>query len=137
MQIFLFLYDDLYILYFISIAQATKHFLPNNIVSTLQGAGCSCLFNHIRTFVNAKVKWVRDPYLDNAVLKEKDLKQIFFLKNLIISSPSKSLFMSKRFTQFQPGPGLPPVVKLTPQSFYIHQQEMVVHNSPTNRENTV
>ncbi|XP_014493845.1 protein ROOT PRIMORDIUM DEFECTIVE 1 isoform X6 [Vigna radiata var. radiata] len=118
------------------------------------------LFNHIRTFVNARVKWVRDPYLDNAVLKGKDLKQIISLKNQIISSPSKSLsmytasqlkaslnlptttskFIDKYhsvFTQFQPGPGLPPVVKLTPQAFSIHIEEMAVHNSPTNRQDTV
>jgi len=118
------------------------------------------LFNHIRTFVNAKVKWVRDPYVDNAILKEKDLKQIISLKNQIISSPSKSLsmytashlkaslnlptttskFIDKYhcvFTQFQPGPGLPPFVKLTPQAFSIHREEMTVHNSPTNREDTV
>ncbi|QCD87379.1 Nucleotide-diphospho-sugar transferase [Vigna unguiculata] len=41
------------------------------------------------------------------------------------------------FTQFQPGPGLPPIVKLTPQAFSIHREEMAVHNSPTNREDTV
>ncbi|WVZ03215.1 hypothetical protein V8G54_024021 [Vigna mungo] len=118
------------------------------------------LFNHIRTFVNARVKWVRDPYLDNTVLKGKDLKQIISLKNHIISSPSKSLsmytasqlkaslnlptttskFIDKYhsvFTQFQPGLGLPPVVKLTPQAFSIHIEEMAVHNSPTNRQDTV
>ncbi|KAL2327995.1 hypothetical protein Fmac_021422 [Flemingia macrophylla] len=118
------------------------------------------LFNHIRTFVNAKVKWVRDPYLDTAVLKEKDLKQTISLKNQIISSPSKSLSMYTAsqlkaslnlpttttkftdkyrsvFTQFQPGPGLLPVVKLTPEAFSLHKEEMAVHNSPFNREETV
>lgn len=117
-------------------------------------------FNHIRTFVNAKVKWVRDPYLDTAVLKEKDLKQIISLKNQIISSPSKSLsvytasmlkapfdlpttttkFIDKHhrvFTQFQPSPGLPPCVKLTNQALSLHKEEMAVHNSPTNREDAV
>ncbi|KAK7311087.1 hypothetical protein RJT34_08982 [Clitoria ternatea] len=117
-------------------------------------------FNHIRTFVNVKVKWVRDPYLDTAVLKEKDLKQTISLKNQLISSPSKSLsvytasqlkaslnlstttakFIEKYhcvFTQFQPGPGLPPHVKLTPQAFSLHKEEMNVHNSPSNRDDTV
>lgn len=118
------------------------------------------LFNHIRTFVNVKVKWVQDPYLDNAVLKEKDLKQTISLRNQIISSPSKSLsiyaasqlkaslylpttttkFIDKYhciFTQFQPGPGLPPVVKLTPQALSLHKEEMAVYKTPINREDTV
>ncbi|XP_027355271.1 protein WHAT'S THIS FACTOR 9, mitochondrial [Abrus precatorius] len=117
-------------------------------------------FNHVRNFVNAKVKWVRDLDLDIAVLKEKDLKQTISLKNQIISSPSKSLsiytasqlkaslnlpssptkFIDKYhcvFSQFQPGPGRPPHVKLTPQAFSLHKEEMAILNSPTNREDTV
>ncbi|XP_061339429.1 protein WHAT'S THIS FACTOR 9, mitochondrial [Gastrolobium bilobum] len=117
-------------------------------------------FNLIRTFVNAKVKWVQDPYLDTAVLREKDLKQAISLKNQIISSPSKSLsmytasllkaslnlpttttkFIDKYhcvFTQFQPSPGLHPHVKLTPQALSLHNEELAVHNSLTNREDTV
>lgn len=117
-------------------------------------------FNQIRTFVNAKVKWVRDPYLDIAVLKEKDLKQTISLKNQIISSPTKSLsiytasmlksslnlptttinFINKYhrvFTQFQPSPGLPPYVKLTTQALSLHKEEMAVHDSPGNRDETV
>ncbi|XP_012572816.1 protein WHAT'S THIS FACTOR 9, mitochondrial [Cicer arietinum] len=114
-------------------------------------------FNHIRTFVNAKVKWVRDPNLDTAVLKEKDLKQIISLKNQIISSPSKSLtiynasmlkpslnlptttmkFVDKYrhvFAQFQPSPGVPLHVKLTTQALSLHKEEMAVHDCPANRE---
>ena len=114
----------------------------------------------IRTFVNAKVKWVQDPYLDNAVLKEKDLKQAISLKNEIVLSPSKSLsiytasllkapldlsitttkFIDKYhrvFMQFQPSPSFPPHVKLTPQALSLHKEEMDIHNSPTNREDTV
>ncbi|KAK7282627.1 hypothetical protein RIF29_11554 [Crotalaria pallida] len=117
-------------------------------------------FNLIRTFVNAKVKWVRDPYLDTAVLKEKDLKQAISLKNQIISSPSKSLsiyaasllkdhlnlpttttkFVEKYrcvFTQFQPSPAVLPHLKLTPQALSLHDEEMVVHNSSANRKDTV
>ncbi|CAN4110717.1 unnamed protein product [Withania somnifera] len=48
------------------------------------------LRQQICTFVNARVKWVRDPYLDTAVEKEKNLKAVLSLKNLIISHPSKS-----------------------------------------------
>ncbi|KAF1895950.1 hypothetical protein Lal_00033901 [Lupinus albus] len=117
-------------------------------------------FNFIRTFVNAKVKLVRDPYLDTAVLKEKDLKQVIALKNQIISSPSKSLsiytastlkdplnlpttttkFVNKYhcvFTQFQPTPALLPHVKLSPQALSLHNEEMSVHNSSDNRKDTV
>ncbi|MCD9558694.1 hypothetical protein HAX54_016228, partial [Datura stramonium] len=49
------------------------------------------LRRQIRTFVNASVKWVRDPYLDTAVEKEKNLQPLLSLKNLILSHPSKSL----------------------------------------------
>ncbi|XP_016481612.1 protein WHAT'S THIS FACTOR 9, mitochondrial-like [Nicotiana tabacum] len=49
------------------------------------------LRQQIRTFVNARIKWVRDPYLDKAVEKEKNLKPLLSLKNLILSHPSKSL----------------------------------------------
>lgn len=116
--------------------------------------------NHIRSFVNAKVKWVQDPYLDNAVLKEKNLKQVFFLKNQIISSPSQSLPLSTTsllkspldlptttskfidkyhcvFTQFQPGPGLPPHVKLTPQAMALHKDELAIQSSFPIRQDTV
>ncbi|XP_057453779.1 protein WHAT'S THIS FACTOR 9, mitochondrial [Lotus japonicus] len=114
----------------------------------------------IRTFVNAKVKWVRDPYLDTAVFKEKDLKHVISLKNQIISSPSKSLSIytasmlkgslnlpttttkfieryHRVFAQFQPSPSLPPCVKLTPQALSLHKEEMAVHNSRANREDAV
>ncbi|XLR05653.1 hypothetical protein S83_071851 [Arachis hypogaea] len=45
----------------------------------------------VRTFVNAKVNWVRDSSLDNAILKEKDFKHVVSFKNEIVSSTSKSL----------------------------------------------
>ncbi|KAJ7946578.1 protein ROOT PRIMORDIUM DEFECTIVE 1 [Quillaja saponaria] len=116
--------------------------------------------NFIRTFVNAKVKWVRDPHLDIAVQKEKDLKQTISLKNQIISSPSKSLSLSAAsllkplldlhttttkfiqnypsvVSQFQPSPGLPPRIKLTPQAWALHKEELAIHSSPTHRDDTV
>ncbi|KAM3377733.1 protein WHAT'S THIS FACTOR 9, mitochondrial [Capsicum galapagoense] len=49
------------------------------------------LRRQLRTFVNARVKWVKDPCLDTAVEKEKNLKPLLSLKNLILSHPSKSL----------------------------------------------
>ncbi|XP_076902561.1 protein WHAT'S THIS FACTOR 9, mitochondrial-like [Bidens hawaiensis] len=101
----------------------------------------------VRTFVDARVKWVRDPYLDFAVEKEKNLKQIISLKNLIISQPSKTIplttisaykttfnllttalnFFQKYpsvFQIFQPSkPSSLPHVKLTPQALTIHNEE--------------
>ncbi|KAI4296193.1 hypothetical protein L6164_036170 [Bauhinia variegata] len=116
--------------------------------------------NIVRTFVNARVKWVRDPYLDTAVQKEKNLKQVISLKNQIISSPSESLplstasllktpfnlptttakFMDKYhfvFAHFQSSPRLHPHVRLTPRALALHREEMAIHDSPTNREDTV
>lgn len=116
--------------------------------------------NLIRTFVNVKVKWIRDPYLDTVVEKEKNLKQAIFLKNQIISSPSQSLPLSTTsllksplnlptsatkfidkfhcvFTQFQPSPGLPPRVKLNPLALALHKEESAIQSSFTIRQDIV
>ncbi|XP_076952776.1 protein WHAT'S THIS FACTOR 9, mitochondrial-like [Bidens hawaiensis] len=101
----------------------------------------------VRTFVDARVKWVRDPYFDFAVEKEKNLNQIISLKNLIISQPSKTTPLStisaykttfnlpttalnffqkypSLFQIFQPSkPSSLPHVKLTPQALTIHNEE--------------
>ncbi|XP_050210570.1 protein WHAT'S THIS FACTOR 9, mitochondrial [Mercurialis annua] len=107
---------------------------------------------HLRTFIAARVKWVPDPYLDNAVSKEKNLKQVISLKNQIISSPSKSLplsslsllksnlnlpntaqkFLQKYpsfFTQFQPYPSLPFHVKLSHHALSVNKEEQTVYSS--------
>ncbi|XP_074332008.1 protein WHAT'S THIS FACTOR 9, mitochondrial-like isoform X2 [Apium graveolens] len=49
------------------------------------------LYHHRRTFIDARIKWVRDPYLDHAVEKEKNLKQLLSLKNIILFHHSKTL----------------------------------------------
>lgn len=105
-----------------------------------------------RTFINARVKWVRDPYLDQAILKEKHLKPLISLKNQILSSPSKCLPLSSAallkphlglpmttldfsqkypsiFRVFQPGPGLPLQLALTPLVLTLHKEELSVHSS--------
>ncbi|KAL8229046.1 hypothetical protein R6Q57_013946 [Mikania cordata] len=106
-----------------------------------------------RTFVDARVKWVRDAYLDFAVEKEKNLKQVIFLKNLIISQPSKSIPLSTasvyktifnlpttatNFCQkypcvfeifHSPKPFSLPHVKLTPQAITIHNEESKIFNA--------
>nr|GEX56819.1 hypothetical protein [Tanacetum cinerariifolium] len=43
------------------------------------------------SFVVSSISWVRDRALDHAVEKERDLKPMISLKNLIISQPSKTL----------------------------------------------
>uniref|UniRef100_A0A2P2KZ15 PORR domain-containing protein n=1 Tax=Rhizophora mucronata TaxID=61149 RepID=A0A2P2KZ15_RHIMU len=124
-------------------------------------------FYHSRGFIAARVKWVRDPYLDAAVSREKDLKPVISLKNQIISSPSNSLplssvsllkqpqhhhhfnnlptkaikFLQKYsslFTQFQPAPSFPLHVKLTRQAFSLYREEdLAIHRSPTHRYGAV
>ncbi|XP_034700835.1 protein WHAT'S THIS FACTOR 9, mitochondrial [Vitis riparia] len=106
-----------------------------------------------RTFIAAKIKWVRDPYLDEAVSKEKNLKPLLALKTLILSAPSKTLpaavaavnkpqfrlpttalnFFHKYpsvFRIFLPKPLSTPHVRLTPQAIALHNEELAVHASP-------
>ncbi|CAG7887505.1 unnamed protein product [Brassica rapa] len=113
-----------------------------------------------RTFINARVKWVGDPYLDEAVQREKNLKQLLSLKDRIVSSPSKSLplsslsllkplvnlhvtaaaFLQKHpsvFATFQPSRSLPLHVRLTPQALDLHKEEETIHLSAPHRNATV
>ncbi|CAH2078085.1 unnamed protein product [Thlaspi arvense] len=113
-----------------------------------------------RNFVNARVKWVGDPYLDEAVQRENNLKQLLSLKDRIVSSPSKSLPLSSLsllkplvnlhmtvaaffqkfpsvFTTFQPSRSLPLHVRLTPQALALHKEEETIHLSPPHRNATV
>ncbi|XAR56311.1 hypothetical protein NMG60_11036746 [Bertholletia excelsa] len=112
----------------------------------------------VATFVNATIKWVRDPYLDTAVEKEKNLKPLLCLKNLILSQPSKTLPLSTSsaqkdrlglsittgkfiqkypsiFTEFRPDHHLSlPHIKLTPKAIIVHNEESQVLNSPVHRK---
>ncbi|PON83931.1 Plant organelle RNA recognition domain containing protein [Trema orientale] len=117
-------------------------------------------FNPTRTFVDARVKWVRDPYLDFAVEREKNLKQAISFKHQILSDPSRSLPLSLAsllkprldlsttasnffrkypsfFSLFQPSPGLPPRVKLTRQALSLHREESAIHTSQPHRDDAV
>ncbi|XVF45903.1 hypothetical protein PTKIN_Ptkin02bG0245600 [Pterospermum kingtungense] len=114
----------------------------------------------VRCFVDARIKWVREPYLDIAVEREKNLKQILSLKNQIVSSPSNSLPLSSLsplkthfnlytsasrifqqypsiFSIFQPSPSLPLHVKLTPQAMAVHKEELAIHSSLSHRNDAV
>ncbi|KAJ8767912.1 hypothetical protein K2173_020852 [Erythroxylum novogranatense] len=125
--------------------------------------GCSKLLHQLhynRSFIAARIRWVRDPYLDTVVSKELNLKQLISLKNQIVFSPSKFLplsslsllkpsinlpttahkFFSKYpsiFSQFQPAPSLPLHVKLTPKAFSLHKEEQDIHDLPSHRDDTV
>ncbi|GMH15000.1 hypothetical protein Nepgr_016841 [Nepenthes gracilis] len=111
-----------------------------------------------RTFIDAKIKWVRDSYLDAVVEREKNLKAALSLKHFILSSPSLSLPVSLASLQrhrlnlpttalkfFQKYPSLFKIfqprssasrahVKLSPQLLSLHKEERAIHESPTQRE---
>lgn len=118
--------------------------------------------HHIRTFINARVKWVRDPYLDAAVEREKNLQSLLSLKNLILSHPSQSLPLStisplkphlrlpttaEKFIQNYPfifkiflppnrtNPS--PHVKITPKALSIHYDEILQLNMSHYRNDVV
>ncbi|XP_022896999.1 protein WHAT'S THIS FACTOR 1 homolog [Olea europaea var. sylvestris] len=105
----------------------------------------------IRTFINARIKWVRDPYLDTAIEKEKNLKPLLLLKTLIISQPFQTIplstvsplkphlhlpttaqkFIEKYPSIFKmflpPGKTMPlPHVKLTPKALSLHHEETLM-----------
>ena len=126
----------------------------------LHGGTLPYRFHHLRSFIAARVKWVRDPYLDTTVSKEKDLKQVISFKNQIISSPSKYLSLSSLsllkshfdllnitqklfekypslFTQYQPSPSLPLHVKITHQALSVHREEQAIYTSLNYRDDAV
>ncbi|KAF7126370.1 hypothetical protein RHSIM_Rhsim11G0123800 [Rhododendron simsii] len=111
-----------------------------------------------RTFINARVKWVRDPYLDTAVEKEKNLSPLLSLKSLILSQPSRTLPISAAaahkdrlrlptaaakfirkypsvFKGFRPIKKLAlPHVKITPPALIVHNEEARVFDSAVRRK---
>ncbi|GAB2278919.1 hypothetical protein Dimus_013588 [Dionaea muscipula] len=146
-----------------TVAESTLSFLHQTAVSA--SAASSSLFlpsNLIlrRTFVDAKVRWARDRYLDAVVEREKDLKPSLSLKHLILSSPSLSLSLSVaslhklrlnlpttalKFFQFYPSlfkiflpssdSGVSrPYVKLTPDFLSLYEDEREIHESSAERE---
>ncbi|XP_057973318.1 protein WHAT'S THIS FACTOR 9, mitochondrial [Malania oleifera] len=108
-----------------------------------------------RAFVDATIKWVRDRGLDHAVEKEKNLRPVINLKNLIKSEPSKSLPFSiiadkkdylgipirvvdfvrryrSVFEEFLPGGiGVHPRIRLTPQVLELDSEEQLIYQSET------
>ncbi|XP_074331998.1 protein WHAT'S THIS FACTOR 9, mitochondrial-like isoform X1 [Apium graveolens] len=109
------------------------------------------LYHHRRTFIDARIKWVRDPYLDHAVEKEKNLKQLLSLKNIILFHHSKTLAVAAvsghlklpttptKFIDKYPSvfnhflslkPFSHPQVRLTKHALSLHKLETLILNSP-------
>ncbi|KAJ0795770.1 putative plant organelle RNA recognition domain-containing protein [Helianthus annuus] len=108
--------------------------------------------------VVSSINWVRDRALDHAVEKERDLKPMINLKNLINSEPSKSLplniisnqrsslgiptrpidFIRKYpsiIQEFLPGGiGIHPHVKLTPETLALDAEEQLLFDSDIHKK---
>lgn len=108
--------------------------------------------------VVTSINWVRDRGLDHAVEKERDLKPMIEVKNLINSEPSKSLPLSiisdKRaslgipirsidfirkypsvFEEFLPGGiGIHPHIKLTPEILSLDAEEQLLFESEIQKQ---
>uniref|UniRef100_A0A803L059 PORR domain-containing protein n=1 Tax=Chenopodium quinoa TaxID=63459 RepID=A0A803L059_CHEQI len=116
-------------------------------------------FQCIRTFLdNIEINFVPDRGLDHAVEKEKDLKYVVNLKNLLKSEPSKSLSLSSIvdhteklsipcrtidfirkypnfFEEYFPANiGVHPHVRLTPESLNLDAEEQLMYDSDTFRK---
>ncbi|KAL2906567.1 Protein WHAT'S THIS FACTOR 1-like protein [Bienertia sinuspersici] len=114
-------------------------------------------FQFIRTFIdNIEIQFVRDRGLDHVVEREKDLKFVVNLKNLLKLEPSKSLPLSSIvdnlkipcraidfirkypsfFEEYFPGDvGIHPHVRLTPESLNLDAEEQLIYSSDTFRKN--
>ncbi|XP_050209755.1 protein WHAT'S THIS FACTOR 9, mitochondrial [Mercurialis annua] len=115
---------------------------------------------HHRSFVDAaSIKYVKDRGLDHAVQREKHLKPMINIKNLIKSEPSKSLPLSvitqnkeflkiptrpidfirkypSVFQEISPGGiSVHPHIKLTPQVLDLDAEEQLVYESVSYRKN--
>ncbi|KAJ4701180.1 protein ROOT PRIMORDIUM DEFECTIVE 1 [Melia azedarach] len=114
--------------------------------------------SHGKTSAERVVKWVRDRGLDHAVEREKNLKPLLNIKDLIKAEPSKSLpitmitqkkdslqipirpidFIRKYpsvFQEFLPGNiGVHPHIKLTPQVLDLDAEEQLVYQSQSYKQ---
>ena len=110
--------------------------------------------------VEITAKWVRDRGLDHAVEKEKHLRPLLNLKNLLVSEPSKSapisIITQKRdslqipfrpidfirkypsvFDEFLPGGvGVLPHVRLTGEALNLDAEQNLVYQSDTYKKQT-
>ncbi|XP_056689583.1 protein WHAT'S THIS FACTOR 9, mitochondrial isoform X2 [Spinacia oleracea] len=133
-------------------------FFSNSLCSTIiiKQSNLLTRFTLQRTFIDARIKWMRDPFLDFTVSREINLRHCCSLKNLILSSSSLSLPISVASLHkphlnfpsnttslyfFQRYPSLftlsPPLVKLTPQFITLHREEQEIHDSSSQKESAV
>ncbi|KAL9241902.1 hypothetical protein vseg_015961 [Gypsophila vaccaria] len=88
-----------------------------------------------RTFIAARVKWARDPYLDTVVSREKNLLQCLTLKHQLISCSPPSATTSPLFL-FRKHPSLfslHPSPHITPPFLSLHLEELSLHSSQPHR----
>ncbi|KAL3620825.1 hypothetical protein CASFOL_035737 [Castilleja foliolosa] len=126
----------------------------------IRTAACHHRHHQIRAFINARIPWVRDPYLDAAVEREKNLQPLLSLKTLILSHPSQTLPLST-VSPLKPNLRLPtaaakfiqtyplifktflpphtsnqlPHVKLTPRALSLHYEETLLLSMSHYRKN--
>lgn len=116
-------------------------------------------FDWRRTFVNARVKWMRDPWLDFVVEREKNLQPVLAIMSLLLASPTKTLpvttvttykrdllrlpasadtssFIKKYpsiFKHFRQEPYSLLHIKLTQGALRVYKEEVDVHSLPAHR----
>ncbi|KAJ6805296.1 putative protein ROOT PRIMORDIUM DEFECTIVE 1 [Iris pallida] len=109
--------------------------------------------SHARTFIDGRVKWVRDRGLDHAVEKEKHLLPFHSVKELLLSSPTPSLPLSSispslrlpfrpiRFLRLFPSAFLEspcpltsrPLISPSSSLLRLHDQELLLRSSDSTR----
>nr|GMD82053.1 protein ROOT PRIMORDIUM DEFECTIVE 1 [Ipomoea batatas] len=133
----------------------------NFISRSLPNSVRRCHHQHRRALYDgaSSIRCVRDRGLDHAVERERSLKQVWSIKNLIKSEPSKSLplnlitqskdsleiptrpieFLRKYpaiFQEFFPGSvNIHPHIKLTHEALTLDSEEQLLHDSVSYREN--
>lgn len=97
-----------------------------------------------RSLLQAKLKWVRDPYLDEVVAREKNLRTaVAYTRRLPNPSgdggrlPVAAVKFFQRypsvFELYSPGRGLHPRVRLTPRAVSIRKEHSALLASPPHR----
>ncbi|KAK9750190.1 hypothetical protein RND81_02G179400 [Saponaria officinalis] len=111
--------------------------------------------HHRRTFIAARIKWVRDPYIDTVVSREKNLLPCLTLKSILLSYPPSSPPSLSAVSLHKPLLNLPSststlsffrkypslfsispkhsIPQITPQFLALYNEEQSLHSSPSLR----